>query len=83
MFSISVAELRQNPAPALDAVARGQALTVTRYRRPVARLVPTARPPVRGADVMGVLASTPVDSQWAQQLEAERSTDRAVDPWEH
>ncbi|MCL2804276.1 MAG: type II toxin-antitoxin system prevent-host-death family antitoxin [Micrococcales bacterium] len=83
MRSISIAELRQNPAPALDTVARGQALTVTRYRRPVARIVPVTRQHVRGTDVMQALASTPVDDQWALQLEAERSMDRAADPWKH
>jgi len=80
MLSVSIAELRQNPAPALDAVARGQELTVTRYRRPVARIVPATRPQVRGTDVMAALAASPVDPGWARDLEAERSMDRADHP---
>ncbi|GAB3815951.1 hypothetical protein GCM10028820_14390 [Tessaracoccus terricola] len=40
MKTITVAELRQNPTPALDAVAGGASLTVTKHRRPVAMLVP-------------------------------------------
>jgi len=81
MSSISIAELRQNPAPALAAVELGQTLTVTRYRQPIARLVPTARPVVRGTDLMAALASTPVDAEWAEQLEAERAADEGDDPW--
>jgi len=83
MSTISIAELRQNPAPALNAVEHGQVLTVTRYRRAVARIVPVARSVVRGGDVMRALALTPVDDQWAIELDAERSADRAVDPWEN
>ena len=82
MTSISVAELRQNPAPALNAVERGEVLTITRYRRPIARLVPAGLPPVSGRDVMRILSSTPVDDQWATELEADRAADRADDPWE-
>lgn len=40
MKTVTVAELRQNPTPALDAVAAGASLTVTKHRRPVAMLVP-------------------------------------------
>lgn len=40
MKAITVTELRQNPTPALDAVARGESLIVTKHLRPVARLVP-------------------------------------------
>jgi len=83
MTAISIAELRQNPSPALDAVERGQVLTITRYRRPIARLVPAGRPLVSGRDVMRILASTPVDPQWAMEIEEDRSMDRAEDPWDH
>lgn len=40
MRSITVAELRQNPTSALNEVAAGESLVVTKHRRPVARLVP-------------------------------------------
>ena len=82
MTTISVAELRQNPAPALDAVERGQELTVTRYRRPIARIIPAASPAVSGVDVIRALASAPVDTGWATELEADRSADRGDDPWD-
>ena len=40
MKTITVAELRQNPTPALAEVAAGATLTVTKHRRPVALLTP-------------------------------------------
>lgn len=40
MRTITVAELRQNPTAALDDVAHGETLVVTKHRRPVAKLVP-------------------------------------------
>lgn len=40
MKSITVAELRQNPTPALNEVAEGESLVITKHRRPVAKLVP-------------------------------------------
>lgn len=41
MRSITVAELRQNPTDALNAVESGETYVVTRHRREIARLVPT------------------------------------------
>jgi len=82
MPAISLAELRQNPAPALEAVEHGQTLTITRYRRPIANLTPAARTQVSGTDVMRLLSSTPVDEQWAAQLEADRAADQGPDFWE-
>ncbi len=35
-----MAELRQNPTSALERVAEGESLVVTKHRRPVAKLVP-------------------------------------------
>ena len=81
MTSITIAELRQNPSPALDAVEHGQTMSVTRYRKPIAYLVPAARPAVSGADAMRALAITPVDSEWATQLEDQRDADETDDPW--
>ncbi len=40
MRSITVAELRQNPTEALNAVESGETYIVTRHRREIARLVP-------------------------------------------
>lgn len=38
--TITVAELRQNPTEALNAVEAGETYLVTRHNRPIARLVP-------------------------------------------
>jgi len=46
MKTVTVAELRQNPTEALNAVARGDSYVVTRHRQPVARLVPVETEPV-------------------------------------
>lgn len=40
MRTITVAELRQNPTSALNEVADGGTLVVTKHRRPVAKLIP-------------------------------------------
>lgn len=45
MKTITVAELRQNPAAALADVEHGETYTVTRHRRPIARLVPATQEP--------------------------------------
>jgi antitoxin (DNA-binding transcriptional repressor) of toxin-antitoxin stability system len=82
MTTVSIAELRQNPAPALAEVERGKLLTITRYRKPIATITPLARSKVSGIDVMKALALCPVDEQWSEELEALRSQDRAIDPWD-
>lgn len=46
MKTITVAELRQNPTAALADVERGETYTVTRHRRPIARLVPASPDPL-------------------------------------
>lgn len=46
MKTITVAELRQNPTAALEAVEGGETYVVTRHRRPIARLVPVEPEPV-------------------------------------
>ena len=40
MDTVGIRELRQNPAPAVDAAARGQVVVVTDRGRPVAQLSP-------------------------------------------
>ena len=85
MNSVSIAELRQNPTPVLDAVERGETYVVTRYRKEIARLVPAVdRQPVSGRDVMAALRRTPLeDSSWADEVTADRAAFDAewVDPW--
>ncbi|WP_369369666.1 type II toxin-antitoxin system Phd/YefM family antitoxin [Promicromonospora sp. Populi] len=85
MNSVSIAELRQNPTPVLDAVERGETYVVTRYRKEIARLVPVVdRRPVSGRDVMAALRRTPLeDGSWADEIAADRAAFDAewVDPW--
>jgi len=75
MSTVSIAELRQNPTPALDAVERGETLDVTRYRRAIARLVPVVDSQVSGLDVMQVLSATLADPGWAAELDNQRQDD--------
>jgi antitoxin (DNA-binding transcriptional repressor) of toxin-antitoxin stability system len=86
MGTISVGELRQNPTSALAAVEGGETYIVTRYRRPVARLVPIARPAPRGADLTRLgerfkarhPGAAGFTQAWLDQSRAEAS---APDPW--
>jgi prevent-host-death family protein len=44
MNTVSVGALRQNPTAALNAVADGETVIVTKHNRPIADLVPHSRP---------------------------------------
>jgi len=84
MKTISIAELRHDPGPALDAVATGDSYVITRYRRPVARLVPvepTLAP--SGREVMEALHSLTSVPGWAEELRVQRAEidEQASDPW--
>ncbi|MGB3302343.1 type II toxin-antitoxin system Phd/YefM family antitoxin [Gordonia sp. (in: high G+C Gram-positive bacteria)] len=46
MKTITVAQLRQNPTEALEAVARGERYVVTKHRLAVAHLVPVDDAPM-------------------------------------
>lgn len=85
MNTVSIAELRQNPTPVLDAVEHGETYVVTRYRKEIARLVPpVGRRAVSGQKVMAALRQTPLDDNaWADELAADRAAFDAewVDPW--
>jgi prevent-host-death family protein len=48
MKTVSVRELRQNPAQMLRDVEAGESYTITSYNRPIARVVPT----VSSADIL-------------------------------
>ncbi|MFT4123771.1 MAG: type II toxin-antitoxin system Phd/YefM family antitoxin [Microbacteriaceae bacterium] len=83
MKTITVAQLRQNPTAALDAVERGETYVVTRHRREIGRLVPPlgARP-VTAEQFAAVLGATPLDGRWAGEVAAARSAvDAEPDPW--
>lgn len=83
MKTITVAQLRQNPAPALAEVARGEEYVVVRYRNEIARLVPPirARQPVSAVAVSDLFESTPVDADWAETIDQDRDADMGEDPW--
>ncbi|MEQ6897020.1 type II toxin-antitoxin system Phd/YefM family antitoxin [Microbacterium sp. KR10-403] len=73
MKVISIAELRHDPNPALDAVAGGDEFVITRYRREVARLVPLVRrAPVSGAALAAATRSIVADGEWGDDLAALR-----------
>lgn len=83
MKTVTVAQLRQNPAPTLADVERGEEYVVLRYRREIARIVPRSirRTPVTAEDVAGMFASAPLDGEWGEELERDRASDVGADPW--
>lgn len=85
MNTVSIAELRQNPTPVLDAVEHGETYVVTRYRKEIARIVPPkVRRPVTAAAAMAVYDNAPLpDSSWAEEVTADRAAFDAetTDPW--
>ena len=90
MATISVGELRQNPAAALADVQRGQTYVVTQHRRPIAQLVPVPAPGPSGAEVMraaeqwrreaagSVASGAGFTQKWLAELRASVVLD---DPW--
>lgn len=76
MADINVRELRNHGADALERVARGETLTVTRAGVPVAELRPLPRRPVSAATLLARWQHVPhVDPR-----ELHRDLDEAVDP---
>ncbi|HEX4363729.1 MAG TPA: type II toxin-antitoxin system prevent-host-death family antitoxin [Solirubrobacteraceae bacterium] len=78
-------ELRNNVSDVLRRAEQGERFTITVSGRPVAELGPPAREP-RGAsfaELWKILADTPVDPAWADDLKRMREEDRANarDPW--
>jgi prevent-host-death family protein len=78
-------ELRNNIASVLRQAQDGERFTITVNGRPVAELgpLPNARRPAAGARLAEILAETPVDETWAEDLRAMREEDRAAarEPW--
>jgi antitoxin (DNA-binding transcriptional repressor) of toxin-antitoxin stability system len=64
-------------------VERGESYVVTRYRRVIARLVPaeSTEHSVGGADVTAAMARTPLTTDWAAEIDADRDSDIGTDPW--
>ena len=85
MTTIPQRELRNNVSAVLRRAEQGERFTITVAGRPVAELGPPARerPAASFADLSRVLHESPVDPQWAPDLERTRDEDRATsrDPW--
>ncbi len=85
MTTIPQRELRNNVSDVLRRAEGGEHFTVTVDGRPVAEVGPIvgARRLGRPARLAEILAATPIDEGWAQELERLREEDRAAatDPW--
>jgi prevent-host-death family protein len=78
-------ELRNQAGAVLRRVEQGERFTITVDGRPVAELgpLPGAQEPATLADLATLIAGTPVDAGWTDELLTERAEDEAaaVDPW--
>lgn len=78
-------ELRNNVSDVLRRAESGEHFTITVDGRPVAELGPLVGPQrlPSAARLSQILADTPVDAQWADDLKRQRSEARVVarDPW--
>lgn len=85
MSIIPQRELRNNVSDVLRRAERGERFTITVAGRAVAELGPPAQTARTGsaAELLGALARTPVDTEWAEDLQRSRDEDRAAtrDPW--
>jgi antitoxin (DNA-binding transcriptional repressor) of toxin-antitoxin stability system len=86
MTVISVGQLRQHPAAVLGAVELGKTYTVTRYRRPIARLVPETAASPSGTEITHFShqfkAEHPGTSGFTQSwLNQHRESQTIQDPW--
>lgn len=83
--SIPQRELRNNVSDVLRRAEDGQRFTITVDGRPVAQLGPIDGPHrlAAGSRLAGILADTPVDRRWADDLARQRGEDQvaAEEPW--
>ncbi|SNU00466.1 prevent-host-death family protein [Ruaniaceae bacterium KH17] len=71
---LSLRALRQNPTEAINALEAGDRIVITRRNRPVADLVPhVSTRGVTPAELVTMLARTPIDTEWSQELAEQRS----------
>ncbi len=82
---IAQRELRNQIGSVLLRAEHGERFTVTVNGRPVAELGPLSgsRSPAAPGRFAAIIAETPVDPAWAQELRVMRDEDRAAarDPW--
>jgi len=85
VVSIPQRELRNNVSDVLRRAESGQRFTITVDGRPVAQLGPIDGPHrlAPASRLAGILANTPVDERWTEDLERQRREDRdsAEEPW--
>jgi prevent-host-death family protein len=85
METIPQRELRNNVGEVLRRAERGERFTVTVGGRPVAELGPLSHPAGFASleRLRRLLADTPVDAEWPEDLRRMRENDRAaaIDPW--
>jgi len=85
MAIIPQRELRNNVGAVLRRAEAGESFVVTVDGRPVAQLGPLAGPqrPASPDALRRLLADTPVDAGWHEELARMRAEDReaGVDPW--
>jgi antitoxin (DNA-binding transcriptional repressor) of toxin-antitoxin stability system len=88
MRTVSIAELRQNPTPVLDAAEAGETTVVTRYRKPIAEIKPfqirTPSPHLgwpgngpSGREIMSAMKKMPKlrDNSWFDDIKRLRELD--------
>ncbi|WP_440712584.1 type II toxin-antitoxin system Phd/YefM family antitoxin [Gordonia sp. FQ] len=83
-IQISVAQLRQNPTAAFDAVEHGEEVLITRNRRIVGKLVPIGEPRARvtAEQAKAVYADAPLsDDSWVSEVDTARAESTSRDPW--
>lgn len=73
MKTLTVGQLRQNPTDALNSVADGETIVITRHNRPIADLVPHVRLGVSGVEAMARLRLLGTDPAWLDDLTAARA----------
>lgn len=85
MRTIPQRELRNNVSDVLRRAQRGERFTITVAGRPVAELGPPGQRDRAASigELQQILASTPVDARWSQDLARTRDEDDAAagDPW--
>jgi prevent-host-death family protein len=74
--TITATEASRNFAALLDEVSRGETIVITRAGKRVASIAPTTSG--NGAQVLGLLRSTPIDPEFAADVLAARHNV----PWE-
>jgi prevent-host-death family protein len=79
--TMSVGELRQNPAPMVHDVESGLSWVLTNHGRPFGVVVPYAERRWIGVDTVVDLLSLPAPAGWLDEIEAGRAADEPRDPW--